>query len=51
MRFVLVRGDPTAALAEIGTTAGSRLLAVGEPLRWSELPAHSSFVVPLPAGG
>ncbi|MDZ4357466.1 MAG: hypothetical protein U1B84_13755, partial [Variovorax sp.] len=51
MRFVLVRGDPTAALAEIGTTAGARLLAVGEPLRWGELPAHSSFVVPLPAGG
>ncbi|WP_439606413.1 GH36-type glycosyl hydrolase domain-containing protein [Hydrogenophaga sp.] len=51
MRFVLVRGDPTAALAEAGATAGARLLAVGERLRWGELPAHSGFVVPLPAGG
>jgi hypothetical protein len=46
MRFVLVRGDPAAALAE-EAASGARLLAVGERLRWVDLPARSAFVVPL----
>ncbi len=47
MHFVLLRGDPKGALAE-GAAQGARLLAVGERLRWVDLPARSAFVVPIP---
>jgi cyclic beta-1,2-glucan synthetase len=47
MHFVLVRGDPAAALAE-DASSDARVLAVGERLRWGGLPARSTFVVPMP---
>ncbi len=47
MHFVLVRGDPSAALAALMEPA-PRLLRVGEHLKWLDLPSSSHFVVPLP---
>ncbi|WP_068173498.1 GH36-type glycosyl hydrolase domain-containing protein [Hydrogenophaga taeniospiralis] len=47
MRFVLLRGDAMAALADCGVP-NARLLGVGERLRWTDLPQDSCFVVPLP---
>jgi cyclic beta-1,2-glucan synthetase len=49
MRFLLVRGVATAALAEC-TEPHAQLLNVGERLRWTDLPQSSCFVVPLPPG-
>jgi cyclic beta-1,2-glucan synthetase len=49
MRFLLVRGVATAALAEC-TEPHAQLLDVGERLRWTDLPQSSCFVVPLPPG-
>jgi cyclic beta-1,2-glucan synthetase len=46
MRFVLVRGEPLAALATC-TDPHAQLLRVGESLRWTDLPQNSCFVVPL----
>ena len=46
MRFVLVRGDPGAALAR-WASEGARLLQPGERLRWRGLPQRSRFVVPV----
>lgn len=50
MRFVLVRDDPAQALAR-WADEGARLLEVGEPLRWRELPLRSCRVIPLRGGG
>jgi cyclic beta-1,2-glucan synthetase len=50
MRFVLVRGEPQAALATC-TEAHARLLLVAERLRWNEVPQHSCFVISLPPVG
>ena len=47
MHFVLVRGEPLAALAA-STEPHTQLLQVGERLRWTDLPQHSGFVIPLP---
>ena len=46
MRFILVRGNADAALAQ-GASAQAQLLLPGQPLAWSELPAQTCFVVPL----
>ncbi|HEX5389764.1 MAG TPA: carbohydrate-binding protein, partial [Burkholderiaceae bacterium] len=47
MRFVLVRGSPEQALAACADPQ-ARVLAVGEALRWTDLPAVCCFAVPLP---
>jgi cyclic beta-1,2-glucan synthetase len=47
MHFVLVRGEPLAALAA-RPAPPPQLLQVGERLRWTDLPQHSGFVIPLP---
>lgn len=46
MRFILVRGPVAEVLA---LEPGARLLSPGQVLMWTELPALSSFVVPLGA--
>ena len=46
MRFVLVRGEPLAALSSCADPH-AQLLRVGESLRWTDLPQNSCFVVPL----
>ncbi|MGV3726308.1 GH36-type glycosyl hydrolase domain-containing protein [Hydrogenophaga sp.] len=47
LRFVLLRG-PAAATQVEAVALGARVLAVGERVRWRELPLRSVFVVPLP---
>jgi cyclic beta-1,2-glucan synthetase len=49
MRFVLVRAEPQAALAACGLP-NAQLLAVGERLRWKDLPTQSCCVIALPTG-
>ena len=49
MRFLLVRGEAVAALADCAEPH-AQLLNVGERLRWTDLPQSSCFVVPLPPG-
>jgi cyclic beta-1,2-glucan synthetase len=46
MCFTLMRASESAAL-EATALSGTRLLRVGEPLRWNDLPDQSSFVIPL----
>jgi len=46
MRFVLVRGNAAQALAACDDPQ-ARALAVGEPLAWAALPAHSCFAMAL----
>lgn len=46
MHFVLLRGTPVAA-REAAQALHAQVLAVGEPLRWTALPADSRFVVPI----
>lgn len=52
LRFVLVRVESVAAQRVLPDDAppGARLLQVGEPLRWRNLPADACFVIPLWAG-
>ncbi|ART51648.1 carbohydrate-binding protein [Acidovorax carolinensis] len=52
LRFVLVRVESVAAQRVLPGDAppGARLLQVGEPLRWRNLPADACFVIPLWAG-
>ena len=49
MRFVLVRAEPQHALA-LCKQPDAQLLAVGQRLRWQDLPPQSCCVVPLPLG-
>jgi hypothetical protein len=42
----LLRSTAIAA-REAAHARQARVLSVGEPLRWTELPADSSFVVPI----
>ncbi len=46
MRFILLRASPAEALAATAE-AGATVLRPGETLRWSELPPHTCFVIPL----
>ena len=46
MRFILLRASPADALAATAE-AGATVLRPGETLRWSELPPHTCFVIPL----
>jgi cyclic beta-1,2-glucan synthetase len=46
MCFTLMRASESAAL-EATASSGIRLLRVGEPLHWNDLPDQSSFVIPL----
>jgi cyclic beta-1,2-glucan synthetase len=46
MCFTLMRASESAAL-EATASSDMRLLRVGEPLRWNDLPDQSSFVIPL----
>ena len=50
MHFQLLRAEPLAALTA-GTQPLGPLLQVAERLRWTDLPPHTSFVVPLPPAG
>jgi cyclic beta-1,2-glucan synthetase len=47
MRFVLLRASPEAAQAACAELGG-QLLPVAQPLRWTDLPVDSCFVIPLP---
>ncbi|WP_310384980.1 GH36-type glycosyl hydrolase domain-containing protein [Roseateles sp.] len=48
MRFVLLRCTPVEAIAAlVGGGAAAQLLLPGQSLVWPDLPAHSSFVIPL----
>jgi cyclic beta-1,2-glucan synthetase len=46
MRFILTRSPPDAALAAAAQW-NARLLRVGEALAWTDLAAHTCFVVPI----
>jgi cyclic beta-1,2-glucan synthetase len=46
MRFILVRATAQEALASTAPM-GAQLLRTGQALRWTELPDHSCFVIPL----
>ncbi|HET7525491.1 MAG TPA: carbohydrate-binding protein, partial [Burkholderiaceae bacterium] len=46
MRFILTRAAAHEALASIAPI-GAQLLRPGQVLRWTELPDHSCFVIPL----
>lgn len=46
MSFTLIRASESAALEALAAS-DARLLRVGEPLRWNDLPDQSSFVIPL----
>ena len=48
MHFTLLRGTAVQALL-VASARGARLMAVGEKLLWPDLPADSSFVIPLNA--
>jgi cyclic beta-1,2-glucan synthetase len=49
MRFVMVRAEPQHALA-VSALPNAQLLAVGERLRWKELPPERCFVIALLPG-
>jgi cyclic beta-1,2-glucan synthetase len=46
MRFILTRAAVPEALASTAPM-GAQLLRPGQVLRWTELPDHSCFVIPL----
>jgi cyclic beta-1,2-glucan synthetase len=46
MRFILMRATTLEALAS-AAPMGAQLLRPGQALRWTELPDHSCFVIPL----
>jgi len=48
MRFVLLRATPHQAL-EAAAKRDAQLLHPGQLLRWTSLPPHTCFVVPLPS--
>jgi cyclic beta-1,2-glucan synthetase len=48
LRFILIRATASEALAATDS-AGARLLLPGDALRWTDLPDHACFVIPLSA--